>query len=100
LTNAALQSDLSKYYKYGDYVNWLEAYYRESHYNVYNELRYTFGEESFLNFIYRLDEDGNDKLIQQLTIAKKHAIKEMEYYKKAMTMGEDLLEKLKAVTEN
>tara|TARA_B110000285_G_scaffold216603_1_gene264060 strand:+ start:212 stop:1099 length:888 start_codon:yes stop_codon:yes gene_type:complete len=100
LTNSALQSDISKYYKYGDYVNWLEDYYRASHYHSYNELRYTFGEESFLNFIYRLDEDGNDKLIQQLTIAKKHAIKEMEYYRKAMIMGKNLLKKLKAVASD
>lgn len=94
LTNHELQSSLSNYYKFGEYVNWLENYYRDSHYDIYNELRFSFGQESFINFIYRLDEDGNNQLIQQLSIAKKHADREVKYYKQAIELASDILVKL------
>ena len=87
MNSTAIETELSDYYQYGKYVNWLEDFYRESHFHKYDDLRYSFGEVSFFEFLYKMDNEQNNDLIRQLTIAKKHAKKEMGYYQKAMRMN-------------
>ena len=87
MNSIEIESELSDYYQYGSYVNWLEDFYRESHFHKYNDLRYSFGDVSFFEFLYKMNIEQNNDLIRQLTIAKNHAEKEIGYYQKAMKMN-------------
>ena len=95
LNSTKIESTLSDYYSYGSYVNWLEDFYRESHFHKYHDLRYSYGDVSFFEFLYKLDSDQNNRLIRNLTIAKIHAKKEMTYYVKAMKMNKRVQQLIK-----
>ncbi|MBD3636361.1 MAG: hypothetical protein HUJ25_03390 [Crocinitomicaceae bacterium] len=87
LNTTTIESELSDYYSFGSYLNWLEDYYRDSHYPKFCELRYSFGDISFFQFLYLLNNEQNNELIRQLTLAGIHAKKEMRYYQKALKMN-------------
>lgn len=95
LNSIRIETELSDYYQYGTYVNWLEDFYRESHFHKYNDLRYSFGDVSFFEFLYKLNKEQNNDLIRQLTIAKIHAKKEMGYYVNAMKMNRNIQQLIK-----
>lgn len=90
MNTTEIESQLSDYYSFGSYLNWIEDFYRVSHYPDYNELRFSFGDVSFFDFLYRLNNEQNSELIRQLTIAKIQAQKEMGYYRKAIKMNKDV----------
>lgn len=95
LNSIRIETELSDYYQYGSYVNWLEDFYRESHFHKYNDLRYSFGDVNFFEFLYKLNKEQNNELIRQLTIAKIHAEKEMGYYTNAMNLNKSIHQLIK-----
>lgn len=90
-----IESKLSDYYSDGSYLNWLEDYYRDNHYPHYNELRYSFGEVPLFQFLYLINNEQNNELIKQLTLASIHAKKEKRYYLKAIQMNKELKSAIK-----
>ena len=95
LSTTEIESKLSDYYSFGSYLNWLENYYRDSHYPHFNELRYSFGKTDLFQFLYMLSNEQNSELIRQLTLASIHAKKEKIYYIKAINMNRGLQETIK-----
>ena len=92
LNTTEIESKLSDYYSFGAYLNWLENYYREHHYVKFNELRYTYGPTELFRFLYLLNNEQNNDLIRQLTLASIHAKKEKRYYIKAIKLNKGLRE--------
>jgi hypothetical protein len=95
LNTTEIETRLSDYYSFGAYLNWLEDFYRNSHYPSYNELRYTFGQISFFNFLYLLSNEQNNELIRQLTLASIHAKKETRFYINAISLNKELQQLIK-----
>jgi hypothetical protein len=95
LNTTQIESTLSDYYSFGAYLNWLEDFYRNNHYPNYNELRFRFGSISLFQFLYLLNNEQNNDLIGQLTLASIHAKKEKKYYLKAIRMNKGLQQLIK-----
>ncbi|UKN00989.1 hypothetical protein K6119_14735 [Paracrocinitomix mangrovi] len=96
LSTTQIESELSDYYYFGNYLNWLENYYRDSHYPKFNELRYSFGKIDLFQFLYLLNNEQNNELIQQLTLASIHAKKEKRYYLGAMDKNRGIQKLIKS----
>lgn len=92
LNTTEIESKLSDYYSFGSYLNWLENYYRDHHYVKFNELRYTYGPTDLFRFLYLINNEQNNDLIRQLTLASIHAKKEKRYYIKAINLNKGLSE--------
>lgn len=95
LNTTQIESELSDYFYFGNYLNWLENYYRDNHYPKFNELRYSFGQIDLFQFLYLLSNEQNNELIQQLTLASIQAKKEKRYYLKAITINERIQDLIK-----
>lgn len=92
LNTTTVESRLSDYYGFGEYLNWLEDYYRDKHFVEFTNLRYSYGEANMFRFLYLLNNEQNNELIQHLTVASIHAKKEIKYYRKAIAMNKGLQE--------
>ena len=90
LNKSNLEKNLSYYYKFGSFLNWLENFYRNYHYLKYNDLRYTYGNTNLFSFLYKLSSEQNNELIELLTIASIHAKKEANYYKEVINLNKNL----------
>ncbi|MCB9225365.1 MAG: hypothetical protein R2780_00505 [Crocinitomicaceae bacterium] len=95
MNTTEIESQLSDYYSFGSYLNWLEDYYRDNHYPKFNELRYSFGQVDLFQFLYLLNNEQNNELIRQLTLASIHANKEKRYYLGAIEKNKALQELIK-----
>tara|TARA_B100001287_G_scaffold272541_1_gene274400 strand:+ start:4442 stop:5350 length:909 start_codon:yes stop_codon:yes gene_type:complete len=97
LNKSNLEKDLSSYYKFGSFLSWLEDFYRNNYFIKYNDLRYTYGKVSLFSFLYKLDSEQNNELIELLTIASIHAKKEANYYKEAIELNKNLQQQISNV---
>lgn len=95
LNTTEVETQLSDYYSFGSYLNWLEDYYRDNHYPLFNELRYSFGEIELFQFLFMLSTEQNNDLIQQISLASIHSKKEVRYYQEAISMNKSLQQLLK-----
>ena len=94
LNKSNVEKNLSSYYKFGSFLNWLENFYRNHHYLKYNDIRYSFGNTSLFSFLYKLNSEQNNELIELLTIASIHAKKEANYYKEAIELNKNLQQEI------
>lgn len=92
LNTTSVETKLSDYYNFGDYLNWLEDYYRDKHFLEYSSLRYSYGKTGMYKFLYLLNNEQNNELIKHLTLASIQSEKEMRYYIKALNMNQELID--------
>lgn len=97
LNTTSIETELSNYYSFGAYLNWLENYYRDNHYGNFNELRYTYGQTDLFRFLYLIDDEQNNELIRQLTLASIHAKKEKRYYLEILAINKSLQELIEGI---